>query len=141
VVAKTSARTSDKSMACAFHGNVPVLNALPHVDFLCHRALISNFLISTEPRAVEDRRHNRFKRKRFWCAGVNDIWCQDQHDKWLRFGLYFHNSVDPFMSYNNWLKVWWTNKNPKLITSFYIEAARKTGGNVSLILCPQNFVS
>ena len=28
---------------------------------------------------------------------------------------------------NLWVKVWWTNRNPKLITSYYIEAARKLG--------------
>jgi hypothetical protein len=32
------------------------------------------------------------------------------------------------MSYNNWLKVWWTNKNPRLIAHYYLEAARKLGG-------------
>jgi hypothetical protein len=81
-----------------------------------------------EPSAVAAHRQRRFKRKHYWCAGVNDIWCQDQHDKWLRFRLFFHNSVDPFMSYNNWLKVWWTNKNPKLITRYYFEAVCKLGG-------------
>jgi hypothetical protein len=96
-----------------------------------HRKLISDFLNATERDAVTARRGRRFKRKRFWSAGVNDVWCQDQHDKWLCFGLYFHNNIDPYMSYNNWLKVWWTNKNPRLITSFYIEAARKLGGMLS----------
>jgi hypothetical protein len=32
------------------------------------------------------------------------------------FGLFFHNNIDPYMSYNSWLKVWWTNRNPFLIT-------------------------
>jgi hypothetical protein len=81
-----------------------------------------------EPEAVEARRRRRFKRKRFICAGINDIWAQDQHDKWKRFGLWFHNCIDPFINYNNWLKVWWTNKNSKLIASYYIEAARKLQG-------------
>jgi hypothetical protein len=59
---------------------------------------------------------------------VNEIWAQDQHDKWKRFGLWLHNGIDPFIGYNLWMKVWWTNRNPKLITSYYIEAARKLGG-------------
>ena len=92
------------------------------------RKLISDYLKATEPDAVASRRHRRFLRKRFYSAGVNDIWCQDQHDKWLRFGLFFHNNIDPFMMYNNWLKVWWTVKNPRLIASYYFETVRKLGG-------------
>jgi len=95
--------------------------------------LISDFLLATEPDAVASRRHRRFKRRRFYCAGVNDVWCQDQHDKWRRFGLYFHNNVDPFMMYNNWLKVWWTNRNPKLIASYYFEAVCKLGGELTFL--------
>ena len=92
------------------------------------RPLITSYLRATEPDALASRRANRFRQKRFWCAGVNDVWCLDQHDKWLRFGLFFHGSVDPFMMYNNWLKIWWTDKNPRLIVRFYLEAARKIGG-------------
>ena len=30
----------------------------------------------------------RFHRRKFHAAGVNDVWAQDQHDKWgPRFGL------------------------------------------------------
>jgi hypothetical protein len=97
--------------------------------------MIAEYLRYTEPDAVEKRRRKRFVRKRFICAGVNHIWAQDQHDKWKRFGLWFHNSIDPFMTYNNWMKVWWTNRQPKLIVSYYIEAARKMGGKHSWILC------
>lgn len=106
----------------------------PLFPFLIHicRPLITNYLRQTEPDALAARRHQRFKRKQFWCAGVNDLWCQDQHDKWLRFGLFFHGSVDPFMMYNNWLKIWWTDKNPRLILSYYLEAARKLGGKSQL---------
>lgn len=87
------------------------------------------YLNDTEPDAVKARRHRRFKRRRFYAAEVNDIWAQDQHDKWgPRFGLWLHNSIDPFTGYNNWLKVWWTNKNLRLIAGFYVEAVRKYGG-------------
>ncbi|KAH7904042.1 hypothetical protein BJ138DRAFT_1186917 [Hygrophoropsis aurantiaca] len=91
------------------------------------RQLISRLLKIVEPEAVQARRRRRFKRKRFWCAGVNDVWPQDQHDKWGRFGLWLHVSLDPYTGYINWLKVWWTNENPRLIASYYIEACRKLG--------------
>ena len=76
----------------------------------------------------------RFHRRKFHAAGVNDVWAQDQHDKWgPRFGLWLHNNIDPFTGYNNWLKVWWTNKNPRLIAGYYIETVRAYGG-ASIIL-------
>ncbi|OAX32928.1 hypothetical protein K503DRAFT_860077 [Rhizopogon vinicolor AM-OR11-026] len=64
---------------------------------------------------------------RFWCAGVNDVWPQDQHDKWMRFGLWLHISLDPFTGWINWLKIWWTNKNPRLIARYYLDCCRKLG--------------
>lgn len=91
--------------------------------------MVAAYFKETEPEAVQGRRHRCFKRRQFYAAGVNEIWAQDQHDKWgLKFGLWLHNSIDPFTGYNNWLKVWWTNKNPRLIASYYIEAVRKYGG-------------
>ena len=84
------------------------------------------YLHETEPNAVMARRRRRFKRRRFFAAGVNDIWAMDQHDKWgPRFGLWLHNSIDPFISVNNWLKVWWTNKNPRLIAKYFLDYVRK----------------
>ncbi|KAH7904511.1 hypothetical protein BJ138DRAFT_1019057 [Hygrophoropsis aurantiaca] len=105
------------------------------VQFGMHvpRPLISRLLKIVEPDAVVARCHRRFKRKRFWSAGVNDVWAQDQHDKWGRFGLWLHISLDPYTGYINWLKVWWTNKNPCLIAYYYLEACRKLGA-VPLIM-------
>jgi hypothetical protein len=57
-----------------------------------------------------------------------DIIAIDQHDKWKRYGLYFHVGMDPFSGRISWLKVWWTNRNPILITSYYIAAARQMKG-------------
>jgi len=57
-------------------------------------------------RTLKGRRVRHFRRRKFHAAGVNDIWVQDQHDKWgPRFGLWHHSNIDPFMGYNNWLKI------------------------------------
>lgn len=82
----------------------------------------------TEPEAVAFRKQKRFRRKRFWAAGVMDILTFDQHDKWKRFGLWLHLGLDPYCGRLAWLKVWWCNRNPRLIASYYIEAGRKVGG-------------
>ena len=93
------------------------------------------YLKRTEPDAVQARHHRRFKHRRFHAAGVSDVWCLDQHDKWgPRFGLWLHNCIDPFIGFNNWLKVWWTNKNPRLIASYYLDTVRKYGGKSILLI-------
>jgi len=109
------------------------MNAFTTFQSVCNLNLFSSvvaqYFHETEPDAVKARRHRRFKRRRFYAAGVNDIWAQDQHNKWgPRFGLWLHNSIDPFTGYNNWLKVWWTNKNPRLIVGYYLTTIKTYEG-------------
>ncbi|KAI0366367.1 hypothetical protein BV20DRAFT_1124273 [Pilatotrama ljubarskyi] len=89
--------------------------------------LVREWLNLVEPDAVKARRHRKFKRHRFWAAGVNDMWTFDQHDKWARFNLFLHGCVEPVAGQIKWLKIWWNNSNPRLITSYYLESARKLG--------------
>ena len=96
--------------------------------------VVGDYLRRTEPEKVAQRKGRRFKRKRYYAAGVNDVWPQDQHDKWgPRFGLWFHCSLDAYTGYLNWLKVWWTNKNPRLIAKFYLDCCRKMKGTLLLL--------
>ena len=54
-----------------------------------------------------------------------DIWSCNQHNKWKRFSLWLHLGFDPYPSKLQWLKVWWSNCDPQLIGSYYLEAAQK----------------
>lgn len=81
-----------------------------------------------ESALVRQRKANRLQRKRFWSAGVNDVLPVDQHDKWKRFGLALHTGIEPFVGRINWLKIWWTNSNPRLILSYYLEFVESQGG-------------
>ncbi|KAI9429058.1 hypothetical protein H4582DRAFT_1827992 [Lactarius indigo] len=92
------------------------------------RPVISEFLRQTEPDAVEARRYQKFKRRTFLAIGPNEMWCLDQHDKFKRYGLFFHVGLDPYPGVIHWCKVWWTVRNPKLIARFYLNAARAMGG-------------
>jgi hypothetical protein len=93
------------------------------------RSVISAHFHETEEGEVKKRKGRRFKRKRYYAAGVNDVWPQDQHDKWgPRFGLWFHNSLDATSAWNNWLKVWWTNSNPRLIAKYFLDCCREMKG-------------
>ncbi|KAF8125216.1 hypothetical protein K438DRAFT_2002219 [Mycena galopus ATCC 62051] len=77
---------------------------------------------------VQRRKRKKFKRKCFYAAGVMDIICFDQHDKWKRFGLWLHIGLEPFSGRIVWLRIWWTNRNSKLVTSYYINGCRPIGG-------------
>ncbi|KAI1781732.1 hypothetical protein LXA43DRAFT_1036355 [Ganoderma leucocontextum] len=92
------------------------------------REVVSEWLRQNEPDAVEARKRRKFKRHRFWSAGLNDFWTFDQHDKWgARYGLYLHLGLEPTAGENKWLKIWWNNSNPRLIASYYFEAVRAAG--------------
>ena len=92
------------------------------------RKTIGQFLKLKEPELVQMRRHRMFRWKRFWSAGVMDIITVDQHDKWKPFGLYLHAGLDPFPGCVLWTKIWWTNWDPRLVCSYYLNACRKEGG-------------
>ncbi|KAF8169351.1 hypothetical protein BJ912DRAFT_1025640 [Pholiota molesta] len=96
-------------------------------DMCVPRDLVVRYFHVYEPELVRQRKARRLKRRRFWSAGVNDLWAFDQHDKWKRFGLAFHICGDPFPGVTQWLKIWHNNNNPKLICSFYLDRVEKVG--------------
>ncbi|EEB91688.1 hypothetical protein MPER_09919, partial [Moniliophthora perniciosa FA553] len=91
------------------------------------RNVVEDYFHLHEKDLVRARRSCSFRRKRFWAAGGNDIWAVDQHDKWKRFGLGLHLCVDPFLGHLKWLRVWHSNRNPRLIVSYYVEAVKRLG--------------
>ncbi|KAJ7870330.1 hypothetical protein B0H14DRAFT_2345726, partial [Mycena olivaceomarginata] len=51
-----------------------------------------------------------------------------QHDKWkYKFGLALHSCLEPFVGRIQWLKIWWTNSNPRLILSYYLDTVEESG--------------
>lgn len=95
-----------------------------------------------EPHLVRERKVNRLRRRRFWAAGVNDLWAVDQHDKWLhRFGLALHVGLEPFSGRLLWLKVWHNNHNSKLILSYYLETVEKLGCTSFLCVEPDQVLT
>jgi hypothetical protein len=81
---------------------------------------------------VAGRLARRFVRRTFYEAGINHFWNMDQHDKWKRFGLYWHGCLDGFTGKILWLVVWWTNANPRFVCAQYLKAVRTFGGTLLL---------
>ncbi|KAG9308115.1 hypothetical protein JVU11DRAFT_12515 [Chiua virens] len=92
-----------------------------------YRRVVQEYFITYEPRLINQRRANRLQHRRFWAAGVNDIWAVDQHDKWLRFGLALHTGIEPFSGRILWMKIWHSNCQPQLILSYYLETVESLG--------------
>ncbi|OSC99554.1 hypothetical protein PYCCODRAFT_1372866 [Trametes coccinea BRFM310] len=88
---------------------------------------VLEYLKTAHPDEVEARLRIRggMVRKRFWAVGVNDLWTFDQHDKWKRFYLYLHVAIEPVSGFVLWLKVWWTNRNPRLIVRYYCDTVEE----------------
>jgi hypothetical protein len=110
-------------------------------ELLPFRELINAFLKTVKPGVVEARRHHCFKRRRYWSAGVNDAWPQDQHDKWMHHGIFLHAGLDAYTGCINWMKAWWTNSNPQLITKYYIDCACREGGKLTYIVLSTNILT
>ncbi|KAK0445278.1 uncharacterized protein EV420DRAFT_1648415 [Desarmillaria tabescens] len=92
------------------------------------RETIKEWTHANEPALIARRLQKGIVRKVFYCAGVNDRWCFDQHDKWkYRFGLCLHAGVDPFTGVIKWMKIWWNNSNPILICKYYLDVVEDLG--------------
>ncbi|KIK37536.1 hypothetical protein CY34DRAFT_15632 [Suillus luteus UH-Slu-Lm8-n1] len=91
------------------------------------KSVMMSYFAVYEPELVRQRKARQLKRKRFWAAGVNDLFAVDQHDKWLRFGLGLHTGVEPFSGRIMWIRVWHSNRNPQLILSYYLDTIAELG--------------
>ncbi|KAI0656006.1 hypothetical protein C8Q70DRAFT_877111, partial [Cubamyces menziesii] len=65
--------------------------------------------------------------KQFWAAGINDIWTVDQHVKLRQWSLYMHIGLEPVSDFILWLKIRWTNCNPRLVASYYCDVVPEHG--------------
>ncbi|KAG9083204.1 hypothetical protein FS749_006229 [Ceratobasidium sp. UAMH 11750] len=97
-------------------------------DMRIPRRVVREWMEATEPDQVRARQGQVAKRRIFYLLGANEIWAIDQHDKWKRFELRLHVGLDVFSGKVLWLKVYWTNSNPRLICSYYLDAILENGG-------------
>lgn len=104
-------------------------NTLASLNNLClgFRNVIESYFAIYESNLVHEHKANCLHHKRFWAAGVNDLLCVDQHDKWKKYGLALHTGIEPFVGCIQWLQVQWTNSNPQLIVSYHLDTIEATG--------------
>ncbi|KAI6146513.1 hypothetical protein EDD17DRAFT_1651475, partial [Pisolithus thermaeus] len=104
----------------------PNAGARKMISLLHHERNMSYFA-TYEPHLVRQRKARRLQRRRFWAAGVNDLWAVDQHNKWNRFGLALHTGVELFSGKILWIHIWHSNRNPQLILTYYLDVVEELG--------------
>ncbi|KIO02144.1 hypothetical protein M404DRAFT_148569 [Pisolithus tinctorius Marx 270] len=97
------------------------------MDMSVSRSIVHEYFTTYEPNLVRQRKAQHLQQRRFWAAGVNDIWAIDQHNKWLRFGLALHTGIEPFSGRIMWMHIWHSNRNPQLILSYYLDVVDELG--------------
>ncbi|KAG1896154.1 uncharacterized protein F5891DRAFT_1130377 [Suillus fuscotomentosus] len=91
------------------------------------RRVVTEYFALYEPELVCQCKACRLRRRRFWAAGMNDLFTVDQHDKWLRFSLGLHTGIEPFSGRIMWIRVWHSNRNLQLILSYYLNTIEVLG--------------
>ncbi|KIK81063.1 hypothetical protein PAXRUDRAFT_156975, partial [Paxillus rubicundulus Ve08.2h10] len=91
------------------------------------RHVVCRYFAMFKPGLIQQWKAGRLQWWCFWAAGVNDIWAVDQHDKWFRFSLALHTSIEPFSGHILWTRVWHTNCNSQLILSYYMDTVQQFG--------------
>ena len=80
-----------------------------------------------DPEGVERHKRRRLKRRRYVTPGPNFLWHVDGWDKLAPFGILVHGAIDRFSRRILWLEVNYTNKNPSVIASHYLNTVQQLG--------------
>lgn len=89
------------------------------------RETVAQVLREIDPDGVERRSRYRLKRRVYGVSGPNQIWHLDGWDKLAPFKLYVHGCVDGFSRKYMWLQVASTNKDPNVVSYYFLKALRK----------------
>ncbi|KAG1780114.1 hypothetical protein EV702DRAFT_1043464 [Suillus placidus] len=89
------------------------------------RNVVIAYFSKYEVNLIRQHKARRLQRRRFWAAGVNDLFAVDRHNRWLRFGLALHTGIEPFTGRIMWMRVWHSNQNPQLILTYYLDTIQE----------------
>ncbi|XP_041362210.1 uncharacterized protein LOC121378197 [Gigantopelta aegis] len=88
-----------------------------------------------DPTGVAKRKKRRLSLRNYYSKGPNALWHMDGYDKIKPYGICIHGCVDGFSRAIIWLHASTTNNNPKVITSYFIDAVKRLKG------CPERIRS
>ncbi|KAF3833149.1 hypothetical protein F7725_026814, partial [Dissostichus mawsoni] len=77
---------------------------------------------------VDLRSRNRLRRRIYHSCGPNYVWHIDGYDKLKPFGIAISGCIDGFSRKMIWLEAYKTNKDPKIIAGYFMDAVINAGG-------------
>ena len=78
-----------------------------------------------DPEGVKQRKRHRLKRRKYVNPGPNATWHIDGYDKVARYGIYIHGCVDGFSRRIIWLSAYYTNKDSKVVSGYFMDFVAK----------------
>lgn len=81
-----------------------------------------------DPQGVQLRKRNRLRRRQYLNKGPNYLWHLDSYDKLKPYGIAINGCIDGFSRHIMWLKVSYTNSDPRIIGGYFMEVVRHLKG-------------
>lgn len=92
------------------------------------RSFVASFLKEIDPEGVEERKRRCLQRRTYLSPGPTFCWHLDGYDKLKPFGFCVHGCIDGFSRRIIWLKVQRSNKNPRTIAKYFLQAVKAARG-------------
>lgn len=86
-----------------------------------------------DPVGTQIRQSRRLRRRQYFAEGPNFVWHIDSYDKLKPYGLCINGCIDGFSRQIIWLRVAYTNNDPKVIGGYFVEAIERLGGCPRLV--------
>jgi len=99
------------------------------------RQTVMEILREVDPEGVQARKKKRLRRRIYSVPGPDHLWHIDGYDKLKPYGFSIHGCIDGFSRRLIWLEVCPSNKNPRVIAKFFIDAAKQLRGIPLRIRC------
>ena len=86
-----------------------------------------------EPAGVSLRKQHKLARRSYCNKGPNYLWHIDGNDKLKPFGLCIHGAIDGFSRKVLWLNVSPSNKDPSVISKYFLDFVSKINGSARVV--------
>ena len=86
-----------------------------------------------DPAGVSPRKQHKLARRSYCNKGSNYLWCINGNDKLKPFGSWIHGAIDGFSRKVLWLNVSPSNKDPAVISKYFLDFVTKINGSAVVV--------
>ena len=110
--------------SCSGFGYRMMHQKLRKDGYVTDRETTRLILKALDPEGVTLRLNRRLRRRVYHSAGPNFVWHIDGYDKLKPYGISVHGAVDGYSRKILWLVADSTNKDPKVVASYFVNSLR-----------------